>query len=94
MSRITNLVWSFYHYVAWYGFRKGIIRWIREWNSEEEEAKQQAKIFCFWIKNKQVECRFPKQIRSAWTYNEQYLLCLCCLLGRHLEQMREHYGGL
>jgi hypothetical protein len=29
MSRITNLVWSFYHYVAWYGFRKGIILWIR-----------------------------------------------------------------
>jgi hypothetical protein len=36
MSRITNLVWSFYHYVAWYGFRKGIILWIREWNSEEK----------------------------------------------------------
>jgi hypothetical protein len=61
---------------------------------KEEEAKQQTKIFCFWIKNKQVECRFPNQIRIASTYIEGYLVCLCCLLGRHLEQMCEHYGGL
>ena len=61
---------------------------------KEEEAKQQAKILCFWIKNKQVECRFPDQIRIASSYIERYLVCLCCLLGRHLEQMREHYGGL
>jgi len=30
MSSITNLIWSFYHYVAWYGFRKGIILWMKE----------------------------------------------------------------
>jgi hypothetical protein len=61
---------------------------------KEEVAKQQAKMFCFWIKSKQVECRFPDQIRMASSYNERHLVCLCCLLGRHLEQMSEHYGGL
>lgn len=60
---------------------------------KEEEAKQQTKIFCPWIKSKQVECRFPNQIRMATSY-ERHLICLCCLLGRHLEQMSEHYGGL
>jgi len=60
----------------------------------KEEAKQQAKMFCFWIKSKQVECRFTNQIRIASSYIERYMVCLCCLLGRHLEQMSEHYGGL
>jgi len=39
MSSVTNLVWSFYHYVAWYGFRKGIILWIREWNPPKRRRK-------------------------------------------------------
>jgi hypothetical protein len=29
---------------------------------KEEEAKQQTKIFCPWIKSKQLECRFPNQL--------------------------------
>jgi hypothetical protein len=60
---------------------------------KEEITKQQTKIICPWIKNKQVECRFPNQIRMVCSYNERHLICLCCLLGRHLEQMSEHYGA-
>jgi hypothetical protein len=61
---------------------------------KEKEAKQQTKMFCFWIKSKQLECRFPNQIKGAWTGNQQLLICLCCLLGLHLEQMSKHFGGL
>jgi hypothetical protein len=35
-DEIANIIWSFYHYVAWYGFRKGIILWMKEVKSGNE----------------------------------------------------------
>ena len=32
----VNLIWSFYHYVSWYGLVKGISLWLREWLTEGE----------------------------------------------------------
>jgi hypothetical protein len=59
---------------------------------KEEEAKQQTKIFCPWIKSKQLECRFPNQIRMASSYNERHLICLCCFTPEILDETIREAG--